>query len=329
MDTIIGYLNSMFAQFPETEAVIKAKADMAAMMEDKYTELKAEGKSENEAIGVVISEFGNIDELARELGFVEQSTTGAAEHEEEPIHRVSLSDATEYLETSNYAIKRIAHGVSLCICSPILLIVLGGLSEERLLFRENTGGLIGLVIMFLMIAIAVPIFIMNGTRLSRYEYLQKEVFQLEPGVDRVIRQMKNDTDVHFGVRLGVGVTLCIISVIPVFISGFLVESSDIPACIAIGVMLAIIAVAVNIIITTGTERERFSILLQEGEFSKRNKNGSNLSDAIASIYWPVIVACYLGYSFITNDWGRSWIIWPVAGVTFAAIMGICNLVKKH
>ena len=37
-------------------------------MEDKYVELKAEGKSENEAIGIVISEFGNMEELIRELG---------------------------------------------------------------------------------------------------------------------------------------------------------------------------------------------------------------------------------------------------------------------
>ena len=36
-------------------------------MEDKYNELKSEGKSENEAIGIVISEFGNIDELINEL----------------------------------------------------------------------------------------------------------------------------------------------------------------------------------------------------------------------------------------------------------------------
>ena len=37
-------------------------------MEEKYRELKRSGKSENEAIGIVISEFGNINELIDELG---------------------------------------------------------------------------------------------------------------------------------------------------------------------------------------------------------------------------------------------------------------------
>ena len=38
------------------------------MMEDKYTELTEEGLSENEAVGTVISEFGNLEELAQTLG---------------------------------------------------------------------------------------------------------------------------------------------------------------------------------------------------------------------------------------------------------------------
>lgn len=49
MEIIINYLDSMFASLPNTEEVRKAKAEMASMMEDKYTELKAEGKSEKEA----------------------------------------------------------------------------------------------------------------------------------------------------------------------------------------------------------------------------------------------------------------------------------------
>lgn len=44
------------------------------MMEDKYNELISEGKSENEAVGTVISEFGNLDELAETLGLNRQSS---------------------------------------------------------------------------------------------------------------------------------------------------------------------------------------------------------------------------------------------------------------
>jgi len=34
---------------------------------------------------------------------------------------------------------------------------------------------------------------------------------------------------------------------------------------------------------------------------------------------------YLGYSLVSNDWGHSWIIWPIAGVLFAIVAVIINI----
>ena len=68
METIKDYIESMFKNLPQNEKVLKAKKELLQMMEDKYEELKNQGKSENEAIGTVISEFGNLEELAHELG---------------------------------------------------------------------------------------------------------------------------------------------------------------------------------------------------------------------------------------------------------------------
>ena len=67
METIRTYLENMFARLPQTPQIIRLENDMLRTMEDKYEELKSEGKSENEAVGIVISEFGNIDELLAEL----------------------------------------------------------------------------------------------------------------------------------------------------------------------------------------------------------------------------------------------------------------------
>lgn len=64
METIKNYLETMFASLPNTSSVRKAKSELLQMMEDKYNELIAEGHSENEAVGIVISNFGNLDELS-------------------------------------------------------------------------------------------------------------------------------------------------------------------------------------------------------------------------------------------------------------------------
>ena len=71
METIKNYLETMFKNLPQTEKVLKAKSELLQMMEDKYTELVNQGKSENEAIGTVIAEFGNLEELAGDLGIAE------------------------------------------------------------------------------------------------------------------------------------------------------------------------------------------------------------------------------------------------------------------
>lgn len=55
METIRNYLESMFSQLPNTPEVLKAKYELGQMMEDKYSELIADGKSENEVIGTIIA----------------------------------------------------------------------------------------------------------------------------------------------------------------------------------------------------------------------------------------------------------------------------------
>ena len=57
METIRNYLESMFSQLPNTPEVLKAKYELGQMMEDKYSELIADGKSENEVIGTIIKVY--------------------------------------------------------------------------------------------------------------------------------------------------------------------------------------------------------------------------------------------------------------------------------
>ena len=40
---------------------------------------------------------------------------------------------------------------------------------------------------------------------------------------------------------------------------------------------------------------------------------------IEAVYWPLITVGYLIYSFATNNWGKSWIVWPVASLLSAAL----------
>ena len=61
-------------------------------------------------------------------------------------------------------------------------------------------------------------------------------------------------------------------------------------------------------------------LLEEGDYSRGSKRVRK--GLVSGIYWAVVVALYLGYSFVTFRWDRSWIIWPIAAVLYAVVIKI-------
>lgn len=72
MELIRNYIEGIFSGLPKTKEIIEMKLNMIDNMEEKYNALLDEGKNENEAIGIVISQFGNIEELKSELGIKDE-----------------------------------------------------------------------------------------------------------------------------------------------------------------------------------------------------------------------------------------------------------------
>lgn len=354
MDTIKTYLENMFMNLPQTAEINRAKAELLNMMEDKYNELKADGKTENEAIGIVISEFGNLNELAEELGIRDYVYSGQnqqqygnqqyngqqygnqqyngqqygnQQYQSQNMKTLSLEGVKEYISAIKNSSIRIAVGVFLCICSPIAVILLSGLTENNANVNEDFMAGIGVIVLLCMIACAVGIFIINGISLAKYENLKKEPFRMDTDAERYVSDLRENSRQSFAVKITVGVILCIFSVIPVILVGTLRGDDEALAIWSVALLLLVIAIAVFFFITAGMEQESFKVLLQEEEYN-RNIKENKVMDAISSVYWSIITCVYLGYSFITFNWGRSWIIWPVAGVLFGAIATIVSICTK-
>lgn len=66
-----------------------------------------------------------------------------------------------------------------------------------------------------------------------------------------------------------------------------------------------------------------------GEYTIENKTVNKKVSYFPGTYWLIVTAIYVGYSLYTDSWHRSWIIWPVAGMLFAAIYGILREVAKR
>ena len=323
METIKTYLENMFIHVKSTPEVERAKAELLSMMEDKYRELKNEGKSENEAIGIVISEFGNLDELAAELGIEETVAEGI---ESEGIS-VTLEEAKLYCKESAKAGVRYGIASMICVLSPILLIFMGGLQEVHGL-NDGIVAAVGLVPLLLMIACAVAIFIITGISMGKYEKYEKEVLFLDYATKQFVEAQREAEKVSYALQIALGVFLCIVAVIPMIIVGSMELASDMPAVLCVLVLLAIVSVAVFLFVSAGTKSDAYHVLLQEEEYHAERKRKGSPIQVFDSIYWPAVTVIYLAWSFITMQWHITWVIWPVAGVLSAVIEAIITAVTR-
>ena len=242
-----------------------------------------------------------------------------------PVRRVSMEEANAFLEMKRKDAPTIANAVSMCIISPILLVLLGVLSEEaRFHVSETLAGVVGCVFLFGMIAAAVFMLITCGMKEKQMESLQKDNFETEYGVSGMVRERSRSYEPVFTRGIAVGVVICILSVVPLIIAGVM-DAPDYIAGVFVVVLLCLIATAVNMIIRVSVVKSSFDTLLQEGDYTREEKNAKKRMEAVSSIYWCLMTAIYLGWSFLSMRWDITWIIWPVAGVFYAVIAGIMRL----
>lgn len=325
METIKIYLENMFMTLPRSKEVLRAKEELQNMMEDKYIELKNEGRTENEAVGIVISEFGNLNEVAEELGLSEAMKTVR----EEPEKRViTLGTARDFIENRVKASYMVGGGVMLAIWSPILLIVMSTTENEEILGIYNGGLAIGLVVLLSMVAVAVGLFIMSGVQFGKYDLDKDGNFNLENQAESYVRIEDERNRMMNAVKITTGVVLCIISVIPLLILGVL-EVRESILIMGIIMMILFVSAGVFLFINAGMKQSAYDILLKKGEYSDEARKKNRKAEVIGSVYWPIIVLIYLYWSFTTGNWGFTWIIWPLAGLLFAAIVGIASLIGKN
>lgn len=254
------------------------------------------------------------------------------ETESEPdkdVRTISMEFATEYMDTVKNARGKIAAGVAICILSPLVLLILAALSEIPTSgVSEGLAVGVGVSVLLILVASAVLLFVTEGMKLSKYEFLEQEEIALKYGVEANVLRKKEAFDPTFRLSISIGVILCIISAIPVIIAGAM-RASDLVCVICVCVLLVFVAGAVLLFITAGMVHDSFLKLLQEEEYSVEKKKVAKKYNGIIGAYWLIMVAIYLGWSFYTNKWDFTWIIWPVAGVLFAAIMGILRTIDGN
>ncbi len=246
---------------------------------------------------------------------------------DDAVRNVSMDEANSFLKHNETAARRISTGVMMCILSPVLMILLSGLAEAGFIsVNEEVAGIIGLIVLILIVAIAVGIFIREGAEGKRYEFLENDDIETEYGVSGMVKERRDRYSATHGRLLITGIMMCIISVVPLLILMLTKYSNntDLLPVIGVAALLLVCAGGVKLIVLTCTRQGGFDRLLEEGDYSRSDKRAGKYD----GVYWTIATAVYLSWSFVTMRWDFTWIVWPVAGVLFAAYHEIMKAIIR-
>ena len=255
----------------------------------------------------------------------DEEFTDDADHA--PVKQISLAQANEFLEWRKRAANHIATAVLLCIIAVIPLLILSAATElPGFPISENLAEGIGLVTLIIIIAPAVAIFTFCGFKNAPFEFIDKEPFETEYGVDGMVKEKQKAYRTAYVKNNIIATCLCVLAFIPLFIGSS--TNQDFWGVIMFTVTMLLAGIGTMLFVITGVRWASMQKLLKEGNYVPKNSQAYRkirIKSTVSTVYWLSTTAIYLGWSVFMDAWGITWVVWPVAGILFGIVMCLLNL----
>lgn len=309
MKTIKDYLDSLFLHVPTTPETKKAKEDLYSIMEDHYYELIDEGKSENEAIGAVISEFGSIDELLAELDLDKEETV----EEEEFAEDVELEEADDFWADNRSFAFSLAGGV-LCLC----------LAAASMGLIDTSFGTFSILLFFLFGAIGVGFIVSASIKFSRsLKNLSNRLLTRAVLSEAAEQTLAYEKSFRIGLVVGIGFCILAIPLTVLFADyGGSLGATAFFGTAGIGVFLILyVSLIYNGFkrLTYNNKRDKQRLDRSYNRRSQEEEEDFRIT-AFKRLYWPCIVILYFIGSAVTSSWSFSWLLFIIAGPLYRVII---------
>lgn len=230
---------------------------------------------------------------------------------------VGIELSNEFLNENAKQAFYIALSILLCIVSPTPLILLfAGGETGWLLLSTQKSSYIGAIILFLIVGLAVALFVFAKIKMSRFKYLIKEPLDTAHDVKGMVLEQMKLYEARHTQQLVLGIGLCAVSCIPLFLAS-LVDDGGGVTYIGVCVFFWLIAVGIFNIIKTSYIWSGFYTLLEEATDARSEKT---YHGKISGIFWSLVAVFYLLFIFFTRHWSLTWLIWLVAGIIYGMIL---------
>lgn len=278
---------------------------------------------------VKLAEVFNVstDALLKDLDFQTDAPSHHSKVESPPApdNAITPEQAQQYVKLKTEAAGLIARGVAFCVVSPSVMFLLFAMAASQIMgVSNNTGVGVGVVVLLLFVARGIAYFIKANQLESALPSNMLKPFTITQEIETAIRTRQQDYAPTFQQHLIKGIGLFVLCAAPLMIAaGFGWGGSAVMLMLI--VLLAMISLGLFYVIPASVHNEALKFVLQGGDKDAGKSEETKHTERLAGVYWPLLVAIYLGWSFWTMDWGITWIIFPVGAVAFGGIVGIKKL----
>lgn len=232
------------------------------------------------------------------------------------IRKNFSEDIYGYDRQKNQFSKWVSAGVGLILfgISVMMFLTSAGMNEEY-----------ATVVFFTLLIVAVMAIVVMGLQMERFSQKHPviEDFYTEEEKDQAYRK--------FTVRIAVGVGLILVGLLVQLAGGVALDEAVLSREAAVqretvldAVFMLIISAAVPILIYAGMQKAKYDIekYNKEGNPSPERKKRNVLKGKVCGCIMLLTTCVYLFWSFTTDNWGVTWVVYPIAGI----LCGVAALV---
>ena len=232
------------------------RINLLGMMLGRYDELMEGGLSGPAAIRRTISEYDDIPARMRDAGFDEAEPDEAYDS---VWPQMTEDEAAQYIAERGVCLRKRFTGVAMCVACLMPLMLLGAVAE---MFSADLFYILGLMGMFGMIGMGVYSIVM-APKPKDEKRVSSRQFSLSSRMRKKLMQLADAAEEKARRRMGKGIALIVMSIMPVLASGFMADlfQPDIWPLIGVAGMFAMIAAGVYQLCMSGGEKTTIKNLL--------------------------------------------------------------------
>ena len=182
-----------------------------------------------------------------------------------------------------------------------MLTILGVAPNEQ---AEDQYALIGVVMILIAVAFAVPIFIMNDMKLENFKKKNKTVANIYSEEEADVGKLKATKITAIGIA-----TILIGVVVMMALIGLKVFGED--SVLPVATLMYFVTVGASIVVYGSKQKEKYEIEEYNKANSDEYKEVEKRIGGISGIIMIVATIIFFVCGFIFNSWNINWIVFPV------------------